>query len=402
MHDWMCRVYFLYIYLETSQFLILKQASLSMNILIDGRPLVRANAGISTFLKGSITAWATQCPHDNFIVVLPRKLDETYSVTGLPHNIKFVIYTNRFLQKFPNLLWLILMMPILSRRFKADIYYSPLPCLPFLLPKKIKTIIVVHDVVNIEYRKTMQLTNIISNLFFFKRSVKRADIIWTNSYYTKSKVEHYFPKRKCQDIITGCSIDRSLYKRLSMSEEEKEDLKKKYGITKPFILFVGSLEPRKNLSFLLSLMPEIYARHQIQLVVVGAKGWKNTSIRQTIEAKGFPHESTIFCNYVSNQDLAKLYNTATCFVSASQNEGFGMPQLEALCCGCPVITAHNSAMIEVAYGKTGASTVKGYITQDWIDAIETVLQNRPTPDNTQLKEYDWRLIINRILKEISR
>lgn len=371
-----------------------------MTIFIDGRTFTAPTAGISNFLKDSLIAWAKQRPHDRLVVAMPRPAHPTFVNDNLPANIQLGEYSNAFLRHLPNLMWLLVMMPILVRRFKADVYYSPVPCLPFFLPHRIKTIIVVHDVVNIEFQHTMQWTNVLANKLFYNSSVKKADIIWTNSHYTKHKVKKYFPNRRCQHIFTGDSADRRLYKEISLSEEEKDKTLQKYHIEHPYILFVGSLEPRKNLSFLLSLIPELYRRMGIQLVVVGGKGWRNSHIRDIVEDSNFPRESTIFCGFVPNEDLAKLYHMAQCFVSTSLNEGFGMPQLEALLCGCPVVTAHNSAMIEVAANKDGAVTVEGYDPQTWIKAIETTLGKRPKVNQDQLEGYNWDLILANFLKRI--
>lgn len=76
-----------------------------------------------------------------------------------------------------------------------------------------------------------------------------------------------------------------------------------------------------------------------------------------------------------------------------------MPQLEALYCGCPVVTAHNSAMIEVAEGKTGAYTVEGYEVESWISAIEKALEEHQEPREEQLKEYDWTRILKRFIQK---
>ena len=186
-----------------------------------------------------------------------------------------------------------------------------------------------------------------------------------------------------------------------MSEKDCQVIKKKYGIKNHFILFVGSLEPRKNLQFLLSIIPELYNNYSIQLVVVGGKGWKSTNIKNIIESSSFPQESTIFCNFVSNEELAMLYNCADCFVSAALMEGLGMPQLEALICGCPVVTAHNSAMIEVAQGKDGAITIKGYNPQDWQQKINEMVNHRKRVNQEQLSEYEWRTVIRRLQNAIS-
>ena len=371
-----------------------------MTILIDGRAFTASTAGISNFLKESVTAWARLRPQDIFLIPLPRPAHETFSENGLPKNVRIEEKSNSLFHKLPNLIWLLVMMPILARRWKADIYYSPVPCLPFFLPRKMKTIIVVHDVVNIEFRKTMQWTNVLANKFFYNSSVKKADIIWTNSYYTKNKVKKYFPKRQCENIFTGASINRAIYQPTTLSEAEKTAILQKYNIQQPFILFVGSLEPRKNLTFLLSLMPELYRRKQVQLVVVGGRGWKNSPIHDIVEADDYPQESTVFCGFVPNEDLVKLYHLAACFVSASLNEGFGMPQLEALLCGCPVVTAHNSAMIEVAAGKEGAVTVEGYDPQKWTDTIIQVIENHPKVNTAQLENYNWDLILANFLKRI--
>lgn len=371
-----------------------------MTVLIDGRAFTAPTAGISNFMKESLIAWAKQRPYDHFVVAMPRPMHTTFMSDDLPPNIQLGEYSNAFFHRLPNLIWLLIMMPILVRRIKADVYYTPVPCLPFFLPHRIKTIIVVHDVVNIEYQHTMRWTNVLANKLFYNSSVKKADIIWTNSHYTKHKVEEYFPERRCQHIFTGGAVDRRLYKETTLSEDEKAMMFQKYHIEHPFILFVGSLEPRKNLSFLLSLMPELYRRMGIQLVIVGGKGWRNSHIRNIVENKNYPRKSTIFCGYVPNEDLAQLYHMAQCFVSTSLNEGFGMPQLEALLCGCPVVTAHNSAMIEVAANKDGAISVEGYDPQTWINSIETTLGKRPKVNQDQLKSYNWDLILANFLKRI--
>lgn len=372
-----------------------------MKILIDGRPITSLSAGITSFFKGSVITWAEQNPDDIFYVAIPRETDRTFHTSGLPQNMKLILKTNRLLRRLPNLVWLNVMMPVLSRRLKADIYFSPLPCIPYGLPKKMKKIITVHDVVNIEYQGTMQLTNVLSNIFLFKRSVNTADGIWTNSSYTKGKVEHYFPDRRCKDIFAGCSIDTKTYRRIGMSEDEIRSIKEKYGIRGVFILFVGSLEPRKNLGFLISIMPEIYGKTGAQLVIVGARGWKSSSVNKIMEGNRILDECVIFCNYVPDKDLLKLYNTASCFVSASLNEGFGMPQLEALFCGCPIVTAHNSAMMEVAKDKDGAKTVEGYKPEDWIAAVTNIMNNRPEVNKEQLKKYDWNQISKDFIRYIN-
>ena len=371
-----------------------------MNILVDGRIWSLYSAGIGTFFTSAILEWTRQSEKDTFYILLPKGLDARYELPSLPNNIIFLNYSKRFPKRLPNIIILQLLVPYLCHKLAIDLYYSPVPHLPYFIPSKVKKMVTVHDVVNIEMAHTMSWTNRLATSIFFGQAIKKADLLWTNSHYTKSKVEEYFPKRRAHDIFVGGAVDRNVFYPRILTEQIRQAIKAKYGINNKFILFVGSLEPRKNLKFLLKIIPELYQQHDIQLVVVGGKSWKSTDIKDIIEGPSFPKESTIFCGYVTNEELAMLYSCADCFVSAALMEGLGMPQIEALLCGCPVVTAHNTAMIEVANKKDGAVTVEGYKPQDWIQTILNMIIKPKAVNPRQLAEYDWTTIICRLRKII--
>lgn len=372
-----------------------------MRILVDGRTWSLYSAGISTFFSCAIFEWSRQRPDNQFYILLPKGLDARIGLPTIPKNIILLDYSKQFPKRLPNIIILQLLVPSLCKKYHVDLYYSPVPHLPYFIPSSTKTMVTIHDVVNIEMADTMSWTNRLATKFFFGQAIRKANLLWSNSYYTRSKVEEYFPKRHCQEIFTGGAVDRHLFYPRALSDQDQQDLKQKYGIKNQFILFVGSLEPRKNLQFLLSLMPDLYQKRQLQLVVVGAKSWKSTAIKDIVESPTFPQASTIFCGYVSNEELAKLYSCANCFVSAALMEGLGMPQLEALLCGCPVVTAHNTAMIEVAKGKDGAVTVEGYDPQTWKQTILSMVNDPKAVRQEQFAEYDWERIIKRLLNIIS-
>ena len=372
-----------------------------MNVLIDGRPFIRTSAGISTVLRCVLISWANMRKEDVLYVVLPKAMHSSMEEYVFPNNVKWICAPKNIFKYLPNICYLFFMVPYLVKKYNINVYYSPIPVLPYFIPKKVISVIEVNDVVNLEYTETMYLKNRIANILFFSRAIKKADIIWTISNYTKERIDHYYPQRNCDKIFVGCSIDRNLFKNISISSEESKAIKNKYRINDDFILFVGSLEPRKNLPFLLQIIPEIYKKTSIQLVVVGAKGWKNSAIRDTVENEKFPKGSTVFCGYVSNTDLVKLYNMAKCFVSTSLNEGFGLPQLEAFACGCPVVTAANSAMIEIAQGKSGALLIQGYDQHEWVNKIISFIDNSPAVVSNEFNEYDWNIIVNRLITRIN-
>ena len=175
------------------------------------------------------------------------------------------------------------------------------------------------------------------------------------------------------------------------------------NITKKFIMFVGSLEPRKNLSFLLKVFKEFRKRNDFQLVVVGGTGWGNTGIADIINELGYPKSDVLFPGYLSMGELRLLYNTAECYVATALNEGFGLPQLEAMSCGCPVVTAHNSAMIEVVEG--AGITVKDWDIEKWTESIEYAINNRQIiipRQNERLHKYKWEKVTKDLLEYMEK
>lgn len=366
------------------------------NILIDGRAWSRNSAGVSMFLTGAIKAWTCLWDDCTFYVLLPKGIDKTIDIEGLPQNLVLLDYSKYFFRKLPNIIILQILVPYLCRKLNISLYYAPVPHIPFLLPRKVNTMVTIHDVVNIEMPNTMAWTNRMATAFFFGLAVRKADYLWCNSRYTLSKVNQYFPQRKISTTFVGAAVDRGTFYKRNLSDQTKDQVRKRYGIKNRFILFVGSLEPRKNLQFLLQIMPDLYRTHHIQLVVVGGKGWKNSSLSNIVEDTTFPKDSTIFCGYVTSKELSMLYNTADCFVSAALMEGFGMPQVEALLCGCPVVTAQNTAMTEVAEGKDGAITIEGYDPKEWKQSIVKVIEEHTNVNTSQLDDYDWERIIIRL------
>lgn len=372
-----------------------------MNILVDGRALARNSAGVSYFLKNALGEWALQSPQDNFYIYIPGNFAETLKDERFKaKNVHFIHPRLRMPIRIPNIIVLQMDIPYFCKKLSIDYYFAPVPHIPLGLPKQIKKIIIVHDVVNIEMANTMSWTNRLATKLFFSKAVKKADLIWANSNYTKTMVEKYFPNRKSKNIFVGGAADRKIYHKMKINDQQLSSIKKKYGIKEKFILFVGSLEPRKNLSFLIKMMPELYRSKHTQLLIVGANKWKSSNIFNLVNNENFPKESVIFSGYVTDVELAELYNIADLFVSPSLTEGLGLPQIESLLCGCPIITSENTAMTEVAKGKDGATTIKGYKAEQWIATIAKALDCKPKVNITQMKEYDWALIIERFRKEI--
>jgi glycosyltransferase involved in cell wall biosynthesis len=175
-----------------------------------------------------------------------------------------------------------------------------------------------------------QITKVQMDLFF-EKSMERADIIWLNSAYTKQELIQYYPgiaQRKL--LFTGAGINPGFLERVAQPE-----VGVRKGSLQEYILFVGTIEPRKNLAFLLRLFKELEPG-RYHLVIVGDPGWGDMRkhIDEILQEKDYPAGLVHFAGFVSDDELIALYKDAAFFISVSLNEGLGLPQLEAMACGC--------------------------------------------------------------------
>jgi len=281
------------------------------------------------------------------------------------------------------ILWYVAKMYSILKQLKPDCFWAPASVLPPMVPEGIRTVVTVQDLVSKRYANTMMLIDRFYYSIFFNKSVNNAEILWTLSNYTKNEVERNYPDRKCQDIFVGDCIDKELFHKKNISTEEKREILQRLGIGEEFVLFVGTIEPRKNLKFLISLMPEL-ARYGFGLLIVGAKGWGNSEIDEILNSRDFPRDRIVFSGFLNTEELVKIYNIASLLVLPSINEGFGLPALEAMYCGCPVVAADNSGLREVV--QNGGLLISGWDRKNWIDGIRGVYEKRDMYVSSGLKK----------------
>lgn len=174
--------------------------------------------------------------------------------------------------------------------------------------------------------------------------VKKADYIITGSNFTKQEIIDYMqiPQDKISVIYHG--VNHELYK--PYPQNELKETKAKFSLPKKFLLFVGSIEPRKNLLTLLKAYNLLTndEKGELPLILVGFKGWENREIMQEIEKN---RDYIRYLGFVSDSELAHIYNLAAVFIYPSLYEGFGLPPLEAMACGTPVIVSDVASLPEV-------------------------------------------------------
>ena len=255
----------------------------------------------------------------------------------------------------------------------------------YLVPPHVfgKTVVTVHDMVIWAFPETVRWKTRVLLKTGLKQSMKRADRIVTDSYFSKQEIIKYYPKYQEKIRVVPCGVDLKRFYRIT-DQTEIDKVKSKLKITGDYFLYVGTIEPRKNLLRLIKGY-QLFCRnypHAPQLVLAGGKGWLNQKFYAWIQKEGL-EDRLCFTEYVAEKDLCALYNGAISFFFPSFYEGFGMPPLEAMACAVPVLVSFEASLPEVV-GECGVY-VNAYDEQSIADGIE-----RLYTDSSLRKELSQR------------
>lgn len=239
-------------------------------------------------------------------------------------------------------------LPYYLRKYGFNIYHSPGYTLPFFC--KTFTLVTIHDLIALEYPALCKNETALYFGLMLPRTIKQADKIVTVSIAVKNDIQKHFQDIKEEKIEV---IYHGLHSRFSQSwrPECLAVVCAKYNLQPGFLLFVGNIEPKKNLESVLHAYHVLKQNRSItqKLVIIGQKGWKYKSVFNKIRDLRL-FEEVVFLNYVEEVDLPALYRSASALLFPSIYEGFGLPVLEAMACGCPVITSSRGALPEISGG----------------------------------------------------
>ena len=224
----------------------------------------------------------------------------------------------------------------------------------------------------------------------FWNKIKRADRIIVISDFIKNEAINRFGFSKDRLTTIHLGFDREVFK--IYPPQALETVKARYRLPENFILFVGSIEPRKNLKSLLRAYMDLkeMVRKEFKMVLVGFRGWKNDEIMSQI---GKLKSDVFYTGYVPEEELGKFYNLAHLLIYPSLYEGFGLPPLESMACGCPVIASDVSSLPEVC--GDAVHYINPYEVESITEGIDRVLKDNSLRSSLisrgleRAKQFTW-------------
>lgn len=382
-----------------------KNLKANMKILIDVRPLMdKQYSGIGEYIVRLLAALFALDRTNEYVLFYNSLHDCSKNLPDFNQpNVRYA--SKRLPNKILNygLLWF-LGWPKLDKWFGGDFDIVFLPHINFAaVSSKTKTLLTVHDLsflVNPEFFSWRK--NIWHWFVNVKRLASRAFHIVAVSEHTKADLVSVCntSAEKVTTIYAG--FDES-FKPIAADDAKLLEVKHKYQLNKPFILFLATLEPRKNIEGLIKAF-EILKKNghgDLQLVLAGGRGWRFGSIDRAI--KNSPVRSDIILlDYVPASERVYLYNLAKVFAYPSLYEGFGFPPLEAMACGTPVVASATSSLPEII--GTAGVLVDPYNPSAIALAIEQILSNKTLADEliekglVQAKKFSWRQTAQKYLE----
>jgi glycosyltransferase involved in cell wall biosynthesis len=356
-----------------------------MTICIDARML--NNSGIGVYIKNYIK-FILYTQKYNLILLGNRKEIQDYFVGEDRFKI---IEFNAPIYSIKEQLQLPLIIP------KCDIFWSPHYNIPVMPIRAKKRLVTIPDAAHLALSKVFEFS-LIKRYYakiVFKAAAYLSDHITTISYFSKEEIIKYTKVKAEKISVIHLGIDNTLFRKID-NNQDKTILKNKYNLPDKYILFVGNVKPHKNLKGLILAFK--HAENKLKdykILIVGKKEGFITGDKEVFSLieKSELIDKITFTGYVSTEDLPLIYNFADIFVFPSIYEGFGFPPLEAMACGCPVVTTKKASMPEIC--EDAVKYVEIENTESLSSSIIEVAENESLRNSlinkgyVQYKKFTW-------------
>jgi len=353
-----------------------------MRIALDYTAGIRQGAGIGQYVRCLVDAMLAQDASDQYTLITSGRPTRERSFP-VANNVqgRSVVIPDRYL----NVLWYRWRVPLYANYFTGpmDIYHG----LDFGLPPlkgKVRKVVTVYDLAFLEHPETAVPSLVAYLNKVVPEAVAAADVVAAISYATKEALITPYKASPEKIIVIPCGVGPQFQRITDLAL--LEDTRRKFELQHPFIFSVGTLEPRKNHLGLIRAFYEAQKSNKspAMLVIAGGKGWMYEETQHLVAELKLENKVR-FLGRVSESELITLYSLADIFAFPSFFEGFGIPPLEAMACGAPVITSNTSSLPEVA--GDAALLVDPHDIHAIAQAITEVMENEPLREDLRQKGY---------------
>lgn len=327
-------------------------------------------AGLSRYIYEMVRLLPRALPRDRITAFVVNSPVPPNFAADLPPNLR--LSPSRFpTHRAPvRIAWEQTVLPFAAWRARSDVLFCPVNVLPVVAP--CPTVVTIHDLIFLRYPQAFHPLKRLYLTAMTGWSARHAAHVIAVSESTRQDVIELLgvPPERVTTVHNGVSE-----RFVPVPDEAKRDFLARQGVSGRLVLYVGTLEPRKNLTALLQSFASIAGKpgkEDVTLVIGGSKGWYYDEIFATAERLGLAASGRVrFLGRVPDDDLPLWYNVATLFAYPSLYEGFGLPALEAMACGTPVVVSSTPALREVV--ADAGVTVDPHDTGGWAAALERLL-----------------------------
>ena len=362
-----------------------------MKILIDSTQVPRGRTGVGVYAEHLIHELAIISHPEDMIFVLVQKDDESMRkiIAGHASLHPLIIDSSLFRNRLALALYEQFVLPGILLYHRIDLLHSLHYRFPLLRP--CSRIVTLHDMTHLLWPEMHTMGRRLTMSFFAKMALRHAEGVLFVSESTRRDAEHIFGVGQNLRSVTPLGVDNNCYSRISPAQTK--DALLRLNIHRPYILFLGTLEPRKNLMRLIQAF-ELVGQHHSEhvLVIGGGLGWHYEPTLQALQTS--PMKARIhYLGYISEQDKIPLIAGCDLLAYPSLYEGFGLPVLEGMAAGVAVVTSNTSSLPEVA--GEAAIMVDPASVEQIATAISSVLSNRQYSEElrqagkVQASQFSW-------------
>ncbi len=320
-----------------------------MRIAIEYTPAIYQGGGIGRYTRELVRALARLDEDNDYILLVASSRSRSAPHPLDPSNLnpRFQVRRIPIPHRWLTILWHRLRLPLPVEVFSGpiDLFHSP----DYVLPpvRNARSVVTVHDLsfLTVPEAADPRLRRYLSRAV--PSAVAHADHVLADSRSTRDDLVAHLGVEPQRITVIYPGVDPRFR---PLDEAAVQSVRARYDLREPFVLAVGTLEPRKNFPTLIAAYARLgeFGPHlaEVRLVIAGGKGWLYEGIFATVERLGLG-ERVRFLDFVPDPDLPALYNAAAVFALPSLYEGFGLPPLEAMACGTPVVTSNVSSLPEV-------------------------------------------------------